>query len=94
MHTKFILPLLLMTAAAITSVPNETRAAVSVQVSAPTVSVSIDAYLPAPPGVYIQFDAGRPYYVEKERRIYLKEKPAKHDKNHHEDQGRKHGHDK
>ena len=46
------------------------------------VSFQIDAYLPAPPGVRIQVDAGRPYYVVEQRRVYLEEKP-KHDNGRH-----------
>ena len=46
------------------------------------VSFQIDAYLPAPPGVRIQVDAGRPYYVEGSRRVYLVEK-SKHDNGKH-----------
>ena len=61
------------------------------------VSFQIDAYLPAPPGVRIQVDSGRPYYVERERRVYLEERP-KHDNGRHlghykkdKDKGGKHG---
>jgi len=61
------------------------------------VNVQIDGYLPAPPGVHISVDAGRPYYVEHDRRVYI-EKRRKHDNGKHrghgkhEDQGRKKGH--
>jgi hypothetical protein len=92
MRKKLILPLLLMTATTLTFAPNEAKAIISAQISAPSVSVSINGYLPAPPGVFILYDAGRPYYVERERRIYMVEKP-KHKKHRH-DNGRKHGHDK
>lgn len=45
----------------------------------PNVNVRLDGYLPTPPGVNIQFDTGRPYYVERDRRIYIeKERPSKH----------------
>lgn len=97
MRTKGIFTLLVITAAAITFGPTEAKAIISAQISTPNVSVSINGYMPAPPGVFIQLDAGRPYYIEREQRIYIKEKPAKHhgyEKNHHEDHGRKHGHDK
>ena len=90
MRKKFILSVLLMTAATITFGPNEAQAIISAQISSPTVSVSINGYLPAPPGVYILFDAGRPYYVERGQRIYIKEKPAKQK----HDNGRKLGHGK
>jgi hypothetical protein len=47
----------------------------------------------APPGVHILIDTGRPYYVERELRVYIeKKKPAKHHKKH-EDNGRRNGHD-
>lgn len=96
MHTKDKFLLLIMAAAVITFAPTEARAIISAQISTPNVSVSINGYLPAPPGVFIQLDAGRPYYIEREQRIYIQEKPAKHDKEekHHHDNGRKHGHNK
>lgn len=65
----------------------------------PHVNVTIDGYLPAPPGVHVLIDSGRPYYVERERRVYIeREKPAKRHKRHkkhkdHEDNGRRHDHD-
>lgn len=93
MCTKFILPVLLMIAATITFGADEATAIVSAQISTPNVSVSINDYQPAPPGVFILYDAGRPYYVEREQRIYMVEKQPKH-KKHHKDNGRKHGHDK
>jgi len=62
----------------------------------PNVNVHINGYLPAPPGVHVQIDGGRPYYVERERRVYIeKEKPARHYKKHnkhHDDHGHKYGH--
>jgi hypothetical protein len=67
---------------------------------AANVSVNINGYIPAPPGVYVQMDAGRPYYVEHAQRVYMeKEKPGKHhkykkEKKHHEDNGNKYGHEK
>jgi hypothetical protein len=56
------------------------------------VNIQLDAFLPAPPGVHIQVDAGRPYYVVQERRVYL-EKKDKHNKGKHRghDKERKHG---
>ena len=64
------------------------------------VNVQIDGYLPAPPGVHILLDAGRPYYIEDNQRVYV-EKKRKHNKGkhrgenkEHEDQGRKNGHGK
>lgn len=63
----------------------------------PHVNIQIDGYLPAPPGVHILLDSGRPYYLVRERRIYIEKAPANYNsKNHkhHDDNGRKHGHDK
>jgi hypothetical protein len=91
MRKKLLLPLLLMTATAFTFGANEAQAIVSAHISAPSVSVNINGYLPAPPGVVVLLDSGRPYYVERGQRIYIKEKPAKQKKHH--DNGRKHGHD-
>lgn len=96
MCAKFILPVLLMIAATITFGADEATAIVSAQISTPNVSVSINGYLPAPPGVYILFDAGRPYYVEREERVYIKERPAEHNhgkKKHHKKHGHKDDHD-
>lgn len=58
---------------------------------APSVNVNISAYLPAPPGVTVLVEAGRPYYVEKGHRIYLKKKyrHARHYKNHGHKKGKK-----
>ena len=91
MHIKSILPMLIMTVAAITFSINSAEAA--------NVDVNINGYLP-PPGVIVRVDADRPYYVEHDRRVYMeKEKPDKHhkykkEKKHHEDKGNKYGHDK
>jgi hypothetical protein len=96
MRTKFILPVLFVIAAAITFGAHEATAIVSAQISTPNVSVSINGYLPAPPGVYILYDTGRPYYVEREERIYIKERPAEHrhgKKKHHKNHGHKDDHD-
>jgi hypothetical protein len=58
------------------------------------VNIQLDAFLPAPPGVRVHVDAGRPYYIVQERRVYL-EKKDKHDNGKHRghDKG-KHGHGK
>lgn len=95
MHKKLILPVLLITAATLTFGANEAKAVISAQISSPNVSVSINGYLPAPPGVVVLLDSGRPYYVEREQRIYIKEKP-KHNhgkKKHHKKDDHKHDHD-
>jgi len=60
------------------------------------ISIQLGAYLPAPPGVRIRIEAGRPYYVENNRRVYMKKK-SKGDNGKHlgyEDRGRKKGHGK
>src|SRR5450759_42181 len=70
----------------------------------PNLNVRVDGFLPAPPGVHIQMDSGRPYYVERHRRVYMEEdRSSRHYKNKHyknrrhydhEDRGREHGHDR
>ena len=60
------------------------------------ISIQLGAYLPAPPGVSIHVEAGRPYYVENNRRVYMKKK-SKGDRGKHlgyEERGRKKGHGK
>lgn len=61
----------------------------------PNVSVNIDGFLPAPPGVNVMIDSGRPYYVERDRRVYMERKrPDRHYKKykkHHRDYDRGHG---
>ncbi|WP_224982806.1 hypothetical protein [Geomonas agri] len=56
------------------------------------VNINLNGYIPAPPGVHIYYDSGRPYYVENRQRVYLKEKDH-HEKEHH-DHGKKKGHKK
>jgi hypothetical protein len=73
-------------------------------VSTAGVNVQINGYLPAPPGVHIQLDAGRPYYIEGERRVYIEKDTKHHKKKHkghrgheyrdHDDNGRHNGHGK
>ncbi|OGR00846.1 MAG: hypothetical protein A2511_01575 [Deltaproteobacteria bacterium RIFOXYD12_FULL_50_9] len=62
----------------------------------PSVNLSITGYLPAPPGVHVMIDSGRPYYIERDRRVYIeKRKPAKYskkEKHHDERHNRDHGH--
>jgi len=79
----------------------------SLGVSAPTtgfagpvdVNIQLSGYLPTPPGVRIYFESGRPYYVEKNRRVYVAKK-SKGNKGKHlgqykdEDRGRNNGHGK
>ncbi|PKN12382.1 MAG: hypothetical protein CVU69_07820 [Deltaproteobacteria bacterium HGW-Deltaproteobacteria-4] len=95
MLKKLILPVLLMTASTLTFSANEANAGISAQISTPNVSVNINGYLPAPPGVVVLLDSGRPYYVEREQRIYIKERP-KHNhgkKKHHKKHDHGHDHD-
>ena len=96
MRTRSILALLLLTAVTIFVGPNEANAAVSMQVGTPNMSFSISDYQPAPPNVYVHNDRGRPYYVERDRRVYMEKKGHnkrhKKDKKHHVDNGRNNGH--
>jgi hypothetical protein len=104
MRTKSIFSMLIMTAAVITFGLNEARAGLPAPpgilippgLPGSSVNVHVNGYLPAPPGVQVQIDSGRPYYVERDRRVYIeKEKPArryKKEKKHHEDNGNKYGH--
>jgi len=106
MRTKSILSMLLLTAAAITFGLNEAKAGFPAPPGLPgppDVNVHVNGYLPAPPGVHVEIDGGRPYYVERDRRVYIeREGPARHykkrhykkEKKHHEDQGNHYGHDK
>ena len=91
MRPKAIIALLMMTAATLTLSFNAAEAA--------NVDVNINGFLPAPPGVFVRVDAGRPYYVEHDRRVYMQRRgPDRHRKHfkekEHHDNGRKHGHDK
>ncbi len=96
MRIKSIFSVVLLTAASITFGLNEAKAAFSAEVGAPNVNVRISDYQPAPSGAYVQSDRGRPYYVERDRRVYMeKRKPGRHykkEKKHHEDRGREEGH--
>ncbi len=53
------------------------------------VNIQLNGYLPAPPGVHIYYDSGRPYYVENHQRVYLEKKEKDH-----RDHGKKKGHKK
>ena len=100
MHTKFIRSMLVLSAIFMTLGINEARAAVSMQVGTPNMNFSISDYQPPPPNVYVHNDAGRPYYIERDRRVYMEKKhhgkKYKKEKEHHEDRGREHehGHDR
>lgn len=90
MRTKTILAMMTMVAIMMTFSLNEAGAAVSIQVGTPNVSFSISDYQPAPPNVYIRSDRGRPYYMQRDRRVYMqKKKHGKHkrykqEKRHHD----------
>lgn len=109
MRIKSILSMLLLAAAVLTL--NNAEAGVPGILIPPglpgsSVNVHVSGYLPAPPGVTIQIDAGRPYYVESNRRVYMeRERPAKHhkhkhhkhkhhkkEKKHHQGHGNRYGH--
>jgi len=71
MRIKSILPMLMMTAATMIFSINAAEAA--------EVNVQVNGYLPAPPGVNVQVDAGRPYYMQHDRRVYIeRERPGRH----------------
>jgi hypothetical protein len=109
MFRKSILTLLIMTAVTLTLGLNEAKAGFPAPpglpgLPAPNVNVRVNGFLPAPPGVHVQMDSGRPYYVERDRRVYMeRERPIRHYKKynrHHrdhdrkyEDHGRGHGRD-
>lgn len=101
MINRIIFNLLIITAVVITFGLNDAKAGFPAPPglpAPPNVNVRIDGYLPAPPGVNVRIDSGRPYYVERDRRVYIeKEKPAKRhkkQKKHDKGQGNKYGHDK
>lgn len=92
MRAKSILSMLALTAVVMTFGINEAGAAVSVQVGTPNLSFSISDYQPAPPNVYVLNDGGRPYYMERDRRVYMEKKHHGKHKNKH-NRGNGHGHD-
>lgn len=56
------------------------------------VNIQLNGFLPAPPGVHVYYDSGRPYYVENHKRVYMKRKEhGEHGKG---DHGKKKGHNK
>lgn len=100
MFRKLILTLLVMTTVTFALGLNEAKAGFPAPprlpgLPAPNVNVNIDGFLPAPPGVNVMIDSGRPYYVERDRRVYMeRKKPAKHYKKykkHYRDHDRGHG---
>lgn len=97
MRNKTILSLLLLTALSLTVTCNDARSAVSVQVGTPNLNLSFSDYQPPPPNVYVQSDRGRPYYMERDRRVYMEKKQHgkkyKKEKKHHENRGHENGHE-
>src|SRR5512133_171513 len=96
MLKKSVLSTLLMTAVVIAFSSNDASAGLPMPPmppAPPNVNVRVDGYLPAPPGVNVQIDSGRPYYVDRDRRVYMeRERPGKHykkRKKHHDDRGYK-----
>lgn len=98
MRTKSIFSMLALMAVAMSFGITEAGASVSVQVGTPNLSFSISDYQPAPPNVYIQNDAGRPYYVEHDRRVYMEKKHRgkhyKKEKKHNRGRGHDDDHDR
>jgi len=91
MSKKSILTLLIMTAVTITFNLSEAKAGFPAPpglpglpgLPAPNVNVRVNGFLPAPPGVHVMIDSGRPYYVERDRRVYMeRERPVRHYKKH------------
>jgi hypothetical protein len=102
MLRKSIYCLLVISAVAMAIGLNEARAGLPAPpgLPGPNVNVHVNGFLPAPPGVHVMMDSGRPYYVERDRRVYMeRERPAKRYKKykkykkHHDDRGRGHGRD-
>lgn len=98
MRIKSVLLMLALAAVTTSFRVNDARSAVSLQVGSPNMSFSISDYQPPPPNVSVHNDNGRPYYIERDRRVYMEKKHhgKKHKKEkHHEDNGHDddHGHD-
>ena len=106
MCKKSILTALVLSAVVVTFAINDANAEVPGFLIPPGIPGSsfnghVDGYLPAPPGVHVLVDSGRPYYVERDRRVYIEREPVRHDnrrrykkeKKHHDDRGRDNGHD-
>ena len=106
MRTKPILALLIMTAVTLTFGLTEVKAGFPAPPGLPglpappglpgppNVNVRVNGYLPAPPGVHVLIDSGRPYYVERERRVYIEEdRSSRHYKNKHYKKYKKHHRD-
>ena len=102
MSKKSILSILTLAAVVITFAHSEAKAGFPVPPGFPAppgVNVRIDGYLPAPPGVHVRIDSGRPYYVERDRRVYIEREPVRRHhkryyKKHYRSHDRGHGHDR
>jgi hypothetical protein len=98
MRTKYLCSMLVIPAVILTLGGNEVQAAVSVQVGTPNLNFNFSDYNPPPPNVRVHDNGGRPYYMERDRRVYMekrkKGKQYKNEKKHHEDRGRGNGRDK
>lgn len=105
MRTKILISMLVMIVATIAFSLNEANAGFPVPPGlpappgfsgSPNVNVRVNGFLPAPPGVRIMMDSDRPYYVERNRRVYMERERPRHYKKykkHHEDRGHGHGRD-
>jgi hypothetical protein len=110
MRTRSVRSMLIMTAALFTLALNNAEAGPSFPgilippgLPGSSVDVRIQGYVPAPPGVNVRIDAGRPYYVQRDRVVYMeRERPVEHrhykkhkkHKRHHDDRGHRNGHDR
>jgi len=96
MLIKSVSFMLFLTAVSMVFNLNEANAAFSAQVGTPNLSFSISDYQPPPPNVYVHVDRGRPYYIERDRRVYMeKKRHGKHykkEKRHHDNHGQNNGH--
>jgi len=112
MRSKSVFSMLLMTALLLTLAFSSAEAGPSFPgilippgLPGSSVDVRIQGYVPAPPGVNVRIDAGRPYYVQRDRVVYMeRERPSKHRKHYknkhykkhkrHDDRGHRNGHDR
>lgn len=115
MRKRSILTALVLSAVVVTFALNEANAGLPAPpgflippgLPGSSFNVHVDGYLPAPPGVQVRVDSGRPYYVERERRVYMEREPARHykkkhykkekrhrDHDDHDNRGHRNGHDR
>lgn len=97
MRTSFVVLLLVIPAVVITFSLKEVSAGLPMPPGLPAppgVNICVNGFLPAPPGVHVMIDAGRPYYVERNRRVYMeRERPVRRYKKYKKHHG-KHGRDR